>query len=87
MRQATAAEAAARAATEVAAATGEGLEAARQATACLEAALDSREGKLRDSWHALRAQLADLAGDAMLMVPHSDASLAVCITGVLDSSH
>lgn len=77
LRQATGAEVAARAAAGEAASAREGLEATRQAMAALEVALDAREAKLRDSWHALRAHLADLAGEEMPLVPHSDVSLAV----------
>jgi len=77
LQQATEAEVATRAAAEAATIGRAGLEAARQAAAGMEAALDVRESKLRDSWHALRAQLADLAGDKMLALPHSDTSLAV----------
>lgn len=77
VRQATSAEVAARHAAQEAGTAREGLEGTRQAMAALEAALDAREAKLRDSWHALRAQLAELAGEEMPLVPHSDVSLVV----------
>jgi len=35
----------------------------------VQCALDAREAKLRDSWAALRAQLAALAGEERSLVP------------------
>ena len=47
----------------------EALEEERAATDAVQCALDAREGKLRDSWAALRSQLAALAGEERSMVP------------------
>ena len=47
----------------------EALEGERAAADAVQCALDAREAKLRDSWSALRAQLAALAGEERSLVP------------------
>ena len=55
-------------------------EAMRATLSHVEAALESRESELHESWHALRLQAADLQSDAELTpeLLQPDASARVC---------